>query len=176
MRTLLAEADALMLRGLPLTYDGVSGTLADTVPSGYRGFTRSRLLAQTNFSDAAERLMTWQVHEAAGLRVSASARRVSQDTVVQMRLGVGPASLKIPCRVVHVVERHDAVGFAYGTLLGHPESGEELFMLERAATGVTFTIRAFSRPGTIATRLAGPIGRGFQHLMTSRYLAAADPS
>ncbi|HEV8560641.1 MAG TPA: DUF1990 family protein [Actinophytocola sp.] len=40
-----------------------------------------------------------------------------------------------PGRVVHVVEEEHRRGFAYGTLPGHPECGEEAFLLERHADG-----------------------------------------
>ena len=36
--------------------------------------------------------------------------------------------LQAPCRVVYVIDEPDIRGFAYGTLPGHPESGEERFV------------------------------------------------
>ncbi|MFC6343752.1 DUF1990 domain-containing protein, partial [Nocardioides hankookensis] len=89
---------------------------------------------------------------------------------VAMRLG----PLRVPCRVVYVVREPDRVGFAYGTLPGHPESGEERFEVARAADGtVTFEVTAFSRPATMLARLGGPIGRAVQDRITERYLNAA---
>ena len=63
-------------------------------------------------------------------------------------------------------------GFAYGTLPGHPEVGEEAFhvVLDDDAT-VSAEIVAFSRPGDLLTRLAGPVARGAQKAVTRRYLA-----
>jgi uncharacterized protein (UPF0548 family) len=37
---------------------------------------------------------------------------------------LGP--IRVPCRVVYVLDEPERRGFAYGTLPGHPESGEEL--------------------------------------------------
>ncbi len=92
-----------------------------------------------------------------------------------MRLGVGPACVSIPCRVVAVVDEARRRGFSYGTLPGHPESGEEQFVLEQRDDGrIDFTITAFSRPATLLARLAGPAGRAGQRLMTQRYLDALD--
>src|SRR3712207_7231330 len=59
-------------------------------------------------------------------------------------------------RVVYTVEEPDRAGFAYGTLPGHPERGEELFLLDRAPDGqLRLTISAFSRPATWLARAGG---------------------
>ncbi|WP_223874608.1 DUF1990 domain-containing protein [Salinispora fenicalii] len=64
-------------------------------------------------------------------------------------------------------------GFAYGTLSGHPECGEEAFLVRRGAGGqVYFEVRAFSRPDSLPARMAGPVGRLVQDLITRRYLGA----
>jgi uncharacterized protein (UPF0548 family) len=92
-----------------------------------------------------------------------------------MRLGVGPLALRIPCRVVYVIDEPDRQGFAYGTLPGHPESGEEAFVLHReAGNRVRFVITAFSRPATRLAKLGAPVSRQLQHFMTSRYLQTLD--
>jgi uncharacterized protein (UPF0548 family) len=92
-----------------------------------------------------------------------------------MRLGAGPVALRIPCRVVDVVDEPDRRGFVYGTLPGHPECGEESFVLERRPDGaIAFTVAAFSRPATLLARIGGPAARGMQRFMTGRYLAAPD--
>lgn len=56
----------------------------------------------------------------------------------------GPLSLRIPCRVVYLIDDPDLVGFAYDTLPGHPEAGEEHFALRRHADGsLELTASAF---------------------------------
>ncbi|WP_236788354.1 DUF1990 family protein [Amycolatopsis sp. GM8] len=139
-------------------------------PRGYRRFQRSRPLADTtDFEAAAADLLRWQVHRRAGLRVCAESTVAEPGAVVVLSL----LGLSAPCRVVHVVAEPDRRGFAYGTLPGHPEAGEEAFMLERDRDGgVAFTIRAFSRPATVLTRVAGPLGRRVQDVMTRRCLRA----
>lgn len=37
---------------------------------------------------------------------------------------------------------------------------------------MTLEISAYSRPGKLSSRLAGPLGRRFQQLMTRRYATA----
>jgi uncharacterized protein (UPF0548 family) len=88
-----------------------------------------------------------------------------------VRCRLGP--LPVPCRVVWVVDERHRAGFGYGTLPGHPEAGEEAFVVTRDPSGaVTFTVSAYSRPGLLLTRLAGPFGRWGQRLMIRRYAAA----
>ena len=71
------------------------------------------------------------------------------------------------CRIVYVVDEAGPVskfGFAYGTLPGHVESGEELFQIEwdRYTNSVCYDILAFSRPNHFLTRLGYPLVRHTQ--------------
>jgi uncharacterized protein (UPF0548 family) len=88
-------------------------------------------------------------------------------------LGFGRLAIQAPVRVVYVVDEPQRRGFAYGTLPGHPESGEECFMVEQADDGdVVCRISAFSKPATWLTRLGGPVARLTQRWVTGRYLRA----
>lgn len=92
-----------------------------------------------------------------------------------MHLGLGAGSVRIPCRVAYVIDEPTLRGFAYGTLPGHPESGEERFVLEQHPDGtITLKITAFSRPASRLAVLGGPFTRMVQQGMTSRYLRALD--
>ena len=167
----LRPFDADRLREQPFTYEPVGATRGSTYPPGFHHLVvRSELgRGDAAFAHAADRLMTWRMHTGAGLRVAASAERVAEGGVVRCRLG----PLPVPCRVVWVVDEPDRVGFGYGTLPGHPEAGEEAFVVSRDAGGVvTLTVSAYSRPGLLLTRLAGPVGRLGQRLMIRRYAGA----
>ena len=87
-----------------------------------------------------------------------------------MLLGWGPLSLRIPVRIVYLIDEPTRRGFAYGTLPGHLECGEEAFIVElRDDESVWLTIRAFSRPAHPALWLVYPVLRLFQAIFTSRY-------
>jgi len=79
---------------------------------------------------------------------------------------------------VTVVDEPRRQGFAYGTLPGHPERGEESFIVELGDDDtVSLVITAFSRPASLLARATGPIAGLAQHNMTNRYLRAlAEPS
>lgn len=91
------------------------------------------------------------------------------DTAL-LRIPVWPVRFRFPARVVYVIDEPDRKGFAYGTLPGHAEHGEEAFVVDRTPDGsVWLTIRAFSRPARSWWLLA-PFLRIAQAFYTSRYL------
>lgn len=93
----------------------------------------------------------------------------SGDTA-NLLLGIGRFSLKIPVRVVYVVDEPTRKGFGYGTLDGHPESGEESWVIEKADDGsVWLEIRAFSRPARWYFWAAYPVLLVLQSVFTRRY-------
>ena len=164
---LLPAARVAQLKAAPFTYAEVGAT-AGELPAGYRTISR-RVRVSTGFDEAADQLLAWRVQEASGFRVLASSARVEPESVVVLRLG----PIKVPCRVVYVVDEPTRQGFGYGTLPGHPEAGEEAFVLDRNDDGsVSFTVTAFSRHANLLTKLGGPFGRLAQNLVTERYLRA----
>ena len=94
---------------------------------------------------------------------------VPGDSVV-LDIPFGPFHVTAPARVVYVVNDLNRKGFAYGTLPGHPESGEESFIVERTEDGsVWLEISAFSRPANGFWWLAYPVLRLSQAYYTRRY-------
>ena len=85
----------------------------------------------------------------------------------------GPLQIVVPNRVVAVVDESHRFGFAYGTLVGHPETGEELFMAEQFRAGrLHLSIRIQAGPATLLARLGRPIVMVLQRVAARRYLAA----
>ena len=106
-----------------------------------------------------------------GLRVRATGPASEPGTVVVLTAGLPRAGYDIPCRVVWAQTTGDERGFAYGTLPGHPESGEEAFLVRLAPGGdVVFTLRVFARLASPLARLGGPVSTLVQRLATARYL------
>lgn len=168
---LLDASRIARLRAQELTYPRV-GRPPTVPPPGYAAFSHTRRLAPgVEFAVAADALLSWQVQARSGLQVRASSLRVELNAVVVLRLGVGPLAFTIPCRIVSIVDDPDEQGFSYGTLPGHPESGEESFVLRRNTDGtVDMTVSAFSRPASRLARLGGPATTAAQRFMTGRYL------
>lgn len=163
---------------VPLTYPEVGATrdrdLGGELPPGYHHVRYKKAIGhgEAAFEAAAETVLTWGMHRKAGLRVEASAPRAAEGVVVVSSLGVGPARLLLPCRVLYVVDTPRRKGFGYGTLPGHPECGEEAFVVHMTGDGtVEARIVAFSRHGRWFTRLGGPIATQGQRIATARYAA-----
>lgn len=162
------------LHELPLSYPEVGAT-RDHLPGGYHHLVHHRTIGNgaTTFRAATEQLMRWDLHRRAGLTVAPKTPPASPGTRVLLGLGRGPLTIRFGCEVIYVLEEPRRRGFAYGTLQGHPERGEELFELEwREDDTVVLTITAFSRPATWWARAAAPLSRAVQHRITRKYLHA----
>lgn len=106
----------------------------------------------------AEEVLRWGVKRRSGFRVAlcggaqvpppgSAELRVRPGADFRITASWGPFAVHEPARVVAVVEAVDRCGFAYGTLPGHPVSGEEAFIVHRDAEGTVFlTLRSLTRP------------------------------
>lgn len=158
-----------------LTYPEVGRTRSGELPSGYRHTRRSATLGTGRqvFDRASQALLRWDMHRGAGLTVHSSGGRASPGADVVLGWGLGVLRLRVPCRVVYAVDEPSARGFAYGTLPGHPESGEELFVVRLDdADVVHLDVVAFSRPARWYSRLGAPLAARVQQRVIGRYLAA----
>jgi uncharacterized protein (UPF0548 family) len=159
------------LAAMTFTYQQVGAT-AGELPDGYHHVRKSAVIGngRPRFDDAAAKVMRWGMLRGAGVRVEASSEVAAVGS--EVLVGLGP--LRAPCRVVYLIDEENRRGFAYGTLAGHPESGEELFAVRYdAATGdVLAEVVAFSRHATWWSRLGGPVTSLAQRVITGRYMTA----
>jgi uncharacterized protein (UPF0548 family) len=166
---------SLVARGRdePFTYGEVGATAATILPDGYH-HDRARVeLGHGSgiWEKARHAVQTWQGHRYAGATVSPANATLCPGTVVITSLSIGPFFVMAPCRIVYATAEPDRFGFAYGTLPGHPERGEEAFHVLRDASGVVaFEIVAFSRPAAALARVGSPLARAIQQRTTRRYL------
>ncbi len=170
--THLAEL-AGRLRTAPLTYGEQGQTRSENLPAGYHYQQATAVIGRGDdaWDKAKEALLTWQCHRRAGLRVFPSDAPIDPGTVVIAAAHLGLLYLLIPCRVVYRTDEPGRFGFAYGTLPGHPEHGEEAFHVVRDEAGVvSFDVVAFSKAADLLTKLGGPVTRLAQALATRRYL------
>jgi uncharacterized protein (UPF0548 family) len=159
------------LAALPFTYAEVGAT-AGSLPDGYHHVRKSAVIGRgrRRFDEAAARVMRWGMLRGAGVGVEATSEMAQLGAEVIVHLG--PA--RAPCRVIYVIDEPDRRGFAYGTLPGHAESGEELFAVrfDPATENVYAEVTAFSRHGTWWSRLGAPVTSLIQRVVTDRYLRA----
>ena len=160
----------------------------------------SRIISREpdDFTRARDRILSWQMHRDAGVRVApprgaarGNVRERAQDAAasstvtesftvtegdrVKLSIGIGPIMIPAPCEVITVIDSDREAGFAYGTLAGHPEQGEEAFLVRMTDEGtVVGSVAAFSRPVPWAS-LGGPVMQRAQRIIAKRYLSSMAP-
>lgn len=172
---LLTASDPGRLAGAPLTYAAVGAARTGPTPPGFRSARRSAVVGSGRdaFERASAAVFDWRAQRGAGLRVRATGPASEIGTVVVLTAGLRRLGYDIPCRVVWARTDGDERGFAYGTLPGHPESGEECFLVRLTPEGdVVYEIRVFFRLASPLARLAGPVSLLLQRAATHLYVAA----
>jgi uncharacterized protein (UPF0548 family) len=163
------------LAAAPFTYPDVGGTRAEPLPAGYPTARREGVVGSGRpaFERAAAALFDWRAQRGIGLRVRATGPASVEGTVVVLTAGLPRLGYDIPCRVVWARTEGDERGFGYGSLPGHPESGEEAFLVTlRPGGDVVFTTRVFSRLASPLARLGGPVSRAVQSAALDGYVRA----
>jgi uncharacterized protein (UPF0548 family) len=157
------------------TYRDLGGTLTGGRPEGFRHDHYEMELGHGHeaFRRAIEGLKAWEAHHVPGVRVFPKGQEIHPGATVAVTLGTPFLALFAPCRIIQVIGEEARWGFAYGTLPGHPEQGEEAFVVSMSVDEtVRFEVEAFSRPADSLVRLSGPIGRSVQKSGTNSYLRA----
>jgi uncharacterized protein (UPF0548 family) len=150
---------------LDFSYSAVGAT-SGIPPAGFTvDHTRIELgTGESVFIAATAALRRWQQFNLGWVDVwSAKAPLEVGQVVAIMGRAVGLWWLN-SCRIVYTVNEAGPMtkfGFAYGTLPGHVESGEERFLIEwdRTTDIVAYDIFAFSKPNHILTKLGYPLVR-----------------
>jgi uncharacterized protein (UPF0548 family) len=178
----------------PVTYATVGATRAADLltfpPEGYRPMVRRARIGHGDdrFAFACTQTLSWGIQRRSGLKVrviegavaaagpaytpvgfDADGTPVAPDTAWLLL----PLGLRAPVRVIYVIDEPQRRGFAYGTLPGHPESGEEAFVVDQTADGsVWLTVTSISRPSAWYWWAVYPALRVAQWVITRRYLRA----
>jgi uncharacterized protein (UPF0548 family) len=156
-----------------MTYSEVGATRSPNLPDGYTHTRRSVVVGNgaADFARSVEALREWRAHLHAGAVLSPPQPAIVPGATVLAAIRVLFVCAVVPCRIVQVTDEERRFGFAYGTLPGHPERGEEAFHVALTDDGaVTFQIVAFSRPANLLARLGHPVNRLIQARVTGRYL------
>ncbi len=150
---------------LPFSYPGVKSTRTATAPPGYDHDFNSVELGQGEavWAAAKEAIRQWRMFPVGWTGIWPAHAPIRAGEVVAMTARVLGIWWLNSCRIVYVLDDERRFGFAYGTLPGHVERGEELFLVERADDGtVRYILRAFSQPRHWMARLGYPLVRAYQ--------------
>lgn len=152
-------------RGLPFSYDAVGGTRTGQAPAGFdRDHNREQLGAgAAAFAAACDAIRGWKMFPAPLAWAEPPGVPIAAGEVVGMVAHALGLWWLNATRIVYVIDEPRRFGFAYGTLPGHVERGEERFSVEWLDDGtVWYDLLAFSRPHYWGARLAKPVARMLQ--------------
>ena len=152
-------------RGSLFSYPNPGLTRSGEVPAGY-SLDRSRAVVGQGaeaFDRAAEAMRQWGMFDLGWTSAYPLTEVQEEGGIVGVLAWVlGIWSLNA-CRIVYTVDENGPLrrlGFAYGTLPGHVQCGEESFLLELDDDGtVSFEITAVSRPRHPLAWMAYPLVR-----------------
>ena len=154
-------------RSQALSY-GWPGMTRGAPPAGYNADCLRWPLGRgpDAFTRACEALRGWRMFRQSWVRLHGSDTPPQTGAVVAVAARIAGVWWLNACRVVYVFEEAGPVrrvGFAYGTLPGHAEEGEERFSVELAADdSVWYEVLAYSRPRHWLARLGYPLSRMVQ--------------
>lgn len=159
------------LRGLSI--DLARG--ASYIPGPWNVLWEARAIGRgKDFGTARHRILSWQMHRDAGIRVQSDGD-VEVGRPVKLSIGIGPFLIPASCEVVAVVDGEQEAGFGYGTLAGHPERGEQAFLVTLRPDGlVVGSVASFSRPAPLAA-VGSAVLQKAQRIVAKRYIAAMLP-
>lgn len=149
-----AQNPPLAERRLTYEHAGATRPGESDWPSTAAGFRRLETThpvapSDANWVELTQDLLRWAVKTRSGFTVDGSSAPAKVEVGGRhwVSATVGPLTVVEPVEVVTVVDTPDRIGFAYGTLAGHPVSGEEAFILHRDPTGrIWLTLRSLTRP------------------------------
>jgi uncharacterized protein (UPF0548 family) len=153
------------------TYPETGRTRDGELPAGYRHVRRDAVVGRGDkaFARVREGMRDWRIHKLAGMRVTSSGK-----PRVGLSFHATLAFFSVPCEILWLRDENSCYGYGFGTLAGHPLSGEEAFEVRLSPDGeVRFAVRAFSRRVSWYARLGGPIVAALQDFMTDRFARSA---
>lgn len=146
----------------PLSYPYRGCTRSDQPPPGYvcDEYRVAVGVGPDAFAAAVAALRRWAQFPPDWTVVDPPNATIREGTVVSVTARAYGVWWANACRVVEVIDEPTRFGFAYGTLMGHVEQGEERFLVEHDTDGVVwYGILAHSRPRYWLTKLVYPLTR-----------------
>ncbi len=155
-------------RDLPFSYQEV-GASNSAIPFGYPiNHHRVQLgNGENTFARAKDAIQSWTMYKLEWTRLYPSDTLIADGKVVCVVVNHGFCWSMNPCRIIYLLEETGEIerfGFAFGTLPGHSEEGEERFTVEwrQADDSVWYDLLSFARPHHILAKIGFPFVRLFQ--------------
>ena len=160
VRDFLAEQ-----RDLPFSYKEV-GASKTIIPENYPiNHHRIQLGSGADvFARAKNAVQSWTMYNLEWTRLYTPNTPIAVGEVVVVVVNHRFCWSLNPCRIIYILEERGAIerfGFAFGTLPGHSETGEERFTVEwrRDDDAVWYELLAFARPHHFLAKIGFPFVR-----------------
>ncbi|MFE7504187.1 DUF1990 family protein [Promicromonospora sp. NPDC057488] len=150
-------------------------------PDGWRAYEHTvRLGSGTDLWDAASTaVLSWGIKTRSGFAVEPAleaGRSAHQGERYWLVARIGPFRVREPVEIIATVSTSNRAALSYGTLDGHPVSGEEAFIVHRDDDGnVSLTLRSLTHAGRGLWRGLFPLILVAQRIYRRRYLRALRP-
>ncbi len=176
-----ASVQAILRRQADLPYSyGAVGATATMPPTDYLvDHNRVELgHGAAIFTEACAALRRWTMFNFGWIDLLWPNAPIAAGTTVGVLAHLPGIHILNACRIVYVIdEQHEhcnRFGFAYGTLPGHVERGEERFLIEwnHGDDSVWYDILAFSQPHHWLVKLGYPVTRAYQRRFAQSSLRA----
>lgn len=148
----------------PFSYREVAATRGNP-PRGFDNDHSSVYLGKGDdiWLNAKNALTRWKQFPEPWTLIFQQTTQIEKDTIVAVLFRLFGLWWINSAKIIYTIDEANKFGYAYGTLPGHLEKGEECFWIEKDETGaVYYHIKAFSRPAYWFIWLAYPLARHFQ--------------
>ncbi|MCI9889570.1 DUF1990 family protein [Micrococcales bacterium 31B] len=155
---------------------GTIAELPSTLPEYYIPSRQSVVVGHgaEAFARAADRLLRFHFIRESGVQFATTSPRAERDTLVEQRTNVFGVTVVTPYRIIAVDTSPTRVSFLMGTLMTHPERGEERYSVYlNEADEVVFEIFSFTATQSFVAKLGKGVARSVQSRMAARYLESA---
>lgn len=155
------------------SYSNVGDTKQD-LPDGFDNDYNTVYLGtgEEVWSKAKKAINNWQQFPESWTKIFPDSEPIENGKIVAVLFQVLGVWWINSARIVYTIDEANRYGFAYGTLPGHLEKGEECFWVERDEQGaVYYHIKAFSRPAYWVVWLVYPFARKFQRQFVKQSLS-----
>ena len=152
---------------LDVCYSGVEMTrLGKSGPAQYRRHVADVVLGcgKNTFDDAVQHMKEWHHFALSWILLFPAKPTIAPNTTLLVCANHRWLWSVNACRIIYIIdessESKKRFGFAYGTLPGHVEQGEERFLIEWDAESdlVRYEILAYSRPNHPLVSVLWPVG------------------
>ena len=167
-RPTLAQIEAYRAaqQALPFTYPSVGATReGGPTPRGFdRDRNRQRLgVGEATFRAARAAIRAWRMFPRPLATIEPPGIPIAEGETAVVVVRLFGLWFVNSARIVYVIDEPRRFGFAYGTLPGHAERGEERFLVEWLDDdSVWYDLDALSKPHYWAAQLAYPLTRRIQ--------------